>query len=137
MAKLSRHVRLFLRVATLRFAEAERLRGLGLTLAAVYLAGYAVECVLKALLSAHPEHRQAAELAQFRGQSAHDYSALLARYRAATGGRRQPQEVTQSLIILGGWKTDLRYRPVADYDGDVDSFFASARVVSDWARRSV
>ena len=51
------------------------------TTAAVYLAGYSVECMLKALiLSAVPQAQEAALLARFRGARAHDYEWLLELY---------------------------------------------------------
>ena len=46
----SRHVRQFLRASEARLDEAGVLRSRGYTLAAVYLAGYAVECGLKACI---------------------------------------------------------------------------------------
>ena len=63
------------------------------TTAAVYLAGYSVECMLKALiLSAVPQAQEAALLARFRGARAHDYEWLLELY-AEQGGARLPASV--------------------------------------------
>ena len=127
----------FFRVAGLRYTEAQRLRDLRLTLAAVYLAGYTVECVLKALLlAATPEQEQRAVMGDFRGQSAHDFAWLLERYRSA-GGAFQPREVTGALLVLNGWETALRYSPTADYDGDVAAFFLAVETVTTWARSRI
>jgi len=62
----SRDARLFCRSATQRFAEAQILRKADQTTGAVYLAGYGVECMLKALiLDTLPNTRQAAMLQSF------------------------------------------------------------------------
>ena len=58
---------------------------------AVYLAGYGVECALKALiLSLTPASRIEAILATFRGNKAHDYNQLKSWYRRK-GERRRPK----------------------------------------------
>lgn len=70
MARKSRHVRLFLNVAKARLEEAGHLRESDYTMGAVYLAGYAVECGLKALvLACWDEHEQPDVIAGFRGRS--------------------------------------------------------------------
>ncbi|MBY0460554.1 MAG: hypothetical protein K2V38_24830, partial [Gemmataceae bacterium] len=59
-ARRSKHVRLYRTAAARRLEEAGFLRGMGdRPLGAVYLAGYAVEFILKALvLALHGEHEQ-------------------------------------------------------------------------------
>ena len=85
-AKKSRHVRRFWNAAVARRREADILLDAGKTVGAVYLAGYAVECGLKALILAHhPEHRQPGVIAGFRGAQAHDY-VWLRRQLLAAGG---------------------------------------------------
>jgi len=74
----SSNSRLFYRVANQRFEDAEFLLGVERTTAAVYLAGYSVECILKALILAIvPRTQEADILAMFRGARAHDYDWLL------------------------------------------------------------
>ena len=73
--------RKFYRVAYQRFEEAEVLFEAGYYIGAVYLAGYAVECMLKTLiLEATPEKDHATVEAEFRGQRAHHYEWLRQRY---------------------------------------------------------
>ena len=51
-----------------------------------YLAGYAVECMLKAMiLSALPARKRKMMLDSFRGQQAHDYEWLKAKYWECQG----------------------------------------------------
>ena len=138
MAKASRHVRLFFRAAKSRFAEAEGLHRLGLTLGAVYLAGYTVECQLKALvLSSTPEHGQRSVLEQFRGRLGHDFAWLRGEYRAAVGGAPFPGEVTRGFFTVDDWSTNLRYSPNGVYDGDANDFMAAVRVITAWVRERI
>jgi hypothetical protein len=78
MATNSKNVRLFQRVARQRFEDAWLLYSeLGKDLSAVYLAGYGIECILKALiLSAVPRERELDILRRFRGSWGHDLDRL-------------------------------------------------------------
>ena len=70
----SEQARRFYRTAKQRFDDALLLLEMGRTTAAVYLAGYSVECMLKALiLSAIPQAQEEEVLRMFRGARAHDY----------------------------------------------------------------
>lgn len=85
------NARLFYRAANQRFEDAEFLLSVGRTTAAVYLAGYSVECILKALiLAVVPPAQDGNLLAMFRGARAHDYGWLLRLYaeRGGAGCRR-------------------------------------------------
>ena len=118
----------------MRLQDAGFLREAERTLAAAYLAGYAVEFVLKALLlSQFPEHRQPDVIARFRGAWAHDYRLLLADYRRH-GGAAPSRTATDALVVLDSWGTDLRYDPRAEYPGDVATFFTAVEIVDRWAR---
>jgi hypothetical protein len=134
-AKRSRHVRRFLNAAHLRRQDAGFLRDAGRTLAAAYLAGYAVEFVLKALLLGQcPEHEQPAVMARFRGAWAHDHRQLLAEYRRR-GGAAPSKQATDALVVLESWGTELRYDPRAEFPGDVGTFLAAVETVDQWARQ--
>jgi HEPN domain-containing protein len=134
-AKRSKHVRRFLTAADARLADAQFLREARRTLAAVYLAGYAVEFILKALvLGQLAEHQQLPMIAQFRGAVAHDYRWLLRIYREH-GGAATPAEVAQSLTRLDSWGTELRYNPRTAYPGDIDHFFQAVEVVVGWGKQ--
>src|SRR5438876_700259 len=72
-----REIRRFLRAAEARLEEAQFLLANQYTTAAVYLAGYAVECAFKALiLSSEPASRHVATVLSFRGAKAHDFEWL-------------------------------------------------------------
>ena len=126
MASGSANVRLFLRAADQRLEDAAVLlngrRGTG----AVYLAGYAVECGLKALLlSAVPARREAALMETFRGTAAHDYEALRQRYFEKSGARFPPH-VVRDFERVARWAVRLRYDPGTTGAGVARPFLASA-----------
>ena len=76
------------RAAKQRFDDALLLLEMERTTAAVYWAGYSVECMLKALiLSAVPPAQEAELLERFRGARAHDYEWLLHLYTDKCIGR--------------------------------------------------
>jgi hypothetical protein len=80
--------RRFYRAAKQRFDDALLLLEMERTTAAIYLAGYSVECMLKALiLSAVPQAQEAELLGMFRGARAHDYEWLLHLYVEKGGAR--------------------------------------------------
>ena len=70
----NRNARLFYRAAFQRLDDAQFLKDAARTTAAVYLAGYSVECIIKALiLSVVPEAQHSEVLVLFRGARAHDF----------------------------------------------------------------
>ena len=74
--------RLFYRAAKLRLEDAKYLLDGGRTNGAVYLAGYAVECMLKALLLDRAPPKRRMELKnEMRGGRAHDFGWLKEQYR--------------------------------------------------------
>lgn len=69
--------RQFYRAAYQRFAEVQfLLERSNFTTASVYLAGYGVECILKALLLYVPSSKHAATFKTFRTAAAHDFEWL-------------------------------------------------------------
>jgi len=103
--------RRFFRVAYQRLEEAEVLFDAGFFIGTVYLAGYAVECMLKTLmLNSLPENEHKTVEAEFRGQRAHQYEWLRHRY-AKTNAPRLPVEISKSLTFVSTWDTSLRYNP--------------------------
>jgi HEPN domain-containing protein len=82
----SREARLYYRCAIQRLEDALILLAALHTTGAVYLAGYGVECVLKALLlSSLAEAPRREMLSSFRGAKAHDYEWLRAQYLGRGG----------------------------------------------------
>ena len=105
----SPNARLFYRAAKQRFDDAAILLRLQRTTGAVYLAGYSVECMLKALiLESVPRSQESAILAQFRGQRAHNPDWLLYLYRQSASSVI-PAEVIAHFIRVNSWSTDIRY----------------------------
>ncbi len=74
------------RVAYQRLDDGNALLGIDRPRAAVYLAGYAVECILKALLlTKTPASKRAEVLATFRGSVAHSIDWLRAQLARRIG----------------------------------------------------
>lgn len=129
--------RKFYRVAYQRFEEAEVLFEAGYYNGAVYLAGYAVECMLKVLIfEATPEKEHEGVEAEFHGQRAHQYEWLRNRY-AQTNAPGFPAEIAQSLAFVRTWETSLRYIPGLGHRADAARFLAEARKIMDWADRRI
>ena len=132
-APRSRQALRFYRASGRRFEEAQFLfvRG-GYTTAAVYLAGYGVECILKALiLSREPESRHVHTLGTFRGAHAHAFEWLGLRLseRAVTF----PADARKELARITKWTTHLRYDPGTIKPRDAKAFLNAAEKVIQWA----
>jgi hypothetical protein len=107
----SPRARRFYRAAKQCFDDALLLLEMERTTAAIDLAGYSVECMLKALiLSAVPQAQEEEVLGQFRGARAHDYEWLIQLY-AEKGGARMPSSVVPHFARVNSWSTDMRYAP--------------------------
>ncbi len=103
------------------------------TTGAVYLAGYAIECILKALvLAAVPVGNRPAVIRSFRGSKAHEYEWLRSLY-LTNGGARFPRDITQHFTLVNDWSTDLRYTPRSVRDDDAAAFLTSAVAIIRWA----
>jgi hypothetical protein len=125
--------RRFYRVAFQRLEEADVLSNAGYHIGAVYLAGYAVECMLKSLiLDATPEQNHEEVEAEFRGQRAHQYEWLRDRY-AQTNAPGLPSKVNESLVFVSTWETTLRYKPGMGNPRDADRFLTEVASILEWA----
>lgn len=125
--------RTFYRCAQERFEDADVLFADERNTGAVYLAGYAVECMLKALLlSRIPADEQEEMAATFRGNRAHDFDWILDQYYEQ-GGTRPPREINGCLGAMDEWSTELRYDPAQMIDAEAERFLESARKVVRWA----
>ncbi len=124
--------RAFFQVAQQRLEDARFLLEFSRNTAAVYLAGYAVECALKALLLATtPRSSAARTLESFRGSLAHNYDWLRARYHRQ-GGAPLPNEVARDFSRVNSWTTDLRYRPGAISAREAREFVGAAKSIVSW-----
>ena len=125
--------RIYYRCAFQRYEEAEVLFKAAFTTGAVYLAGYGIECILKALvLMAVPTGSRSDILKSFRGSKAHEYEWLRSLY-LTNNGARFPREITQHFTLVNDWSTDLRYTPRSVRDGEAEAFLASAVAIIRWA----
>lgn len=129
----SSDARLYYRCAFQRYEEAEILMRADKTTGAVYLAGYGIECILKALiLMAVPATTRPDTLRMFRGNNAHEYEWLRTLY-LTNHGARFPIHITQHFTLVSDWSTDLRYTPRSVRDHEAEAFLASAVAIIQWA----
>ncbi len=124
--------RLYFRAAKQRFDDAQWLLAGDRTTGAVYLAGYTVECFMKALVLASVSSGLRAELlAEFRGSRAHNIEWLGYLYRRHVG-ISIPRAVVPHLTRVAAWSTDLRYATAALDKREARRFFESVILVSEW-----
>jgi HEPN domain-containing protein len=129
----SAQARRFYRAAKQRFDDALLLLEMERTTAAVYLAGYNVECMLKALiLSAVPRVQEAETLGMFRGARAHDYEWLMRLY-AEKGGAKMPPHVVPHFARVNAWSTDMQYAPGMIVSREAQAFVDAAAAIINWA----
>jgi len=129
----SMQARRFYRAAKQRFDDALLLLAMERTTAAVYLAGYSVECMLKTLiLSTVPQAQEAEILGLFRGARAHDYEWLLQVY-TEKGGARLPPSVVPHFARVNSWSTDMRYASGTIAAREAQAFVDSAAEIILWA----
>lgn len=101
--------------------------------AAIYLAGYAVECILKAAILVQTRVGQRKKvLSSFRGNKAHDYEWLKTIYLTA-GGPPLPKEISKAFVKIGNWTTALRYQPRTTKIKAANLFLQSTKEILDWA----
>lgn len=125
--------RLYYRCAFQRYDDAQILLRAAHTTGAVYLAGYGVECVLKALILAHLAPVTRTKLLEaFRGTRAHDYGWLRTQYLEA-GGPRPPRTIALDFSLVNDWSTDLRYLPRTLSTEDAEGFLAATGRILRWA----
>ena len=127
----SKFARNFYRTAMERRDDAEYLFNGERLNGAVYLAGYAVECMLKSLILASAAPAVEARLRLgFRGQSGHDYESLLARYMQQRG-QPFPRLIQRAFVTVRVWSTDLRYKPGIMKREDAAAFMDAAKLLVD------
>jgi HEPN domain-containing protein len=123
----------YYRAAKQRYDDALLLLHAERTTGAVYLAGYTVECYLKALiLSGVAPKRGKRILEMFRGRLGHDIAWLVELYRSQ-GSKILPRDVMRHLSRLASWTTDLRYETGTLKKRDANGFLESVRAVASWA----
>ena len=125
--------RLFYRASIKRFDEARFLQAGSRYTGAVYLGGYAVECMLKALiLSAVPTGVRGDMVSSFRGQRAHNFDWLRYQY-LQHGGSPFPPAVASAFALVNTWDTDLRYETREVSPRRAGKFLRNAEIIITWA----
>jgi len=122
----------FSRVAKQRLTEAQILLKNELWAAAIYLAGYAIECSLKALLiSLTPAGARPTIVKSLKDDFGHN----LRRLRAGVVSKKVniPENVASALLFASSWSPDLRYEPGPGDPEEANRFIAAAKVVVEWA----
>lgn len=128
------NARQFYRVASQRFEDAAFLVGADREMAGVYLAGYCVECVLKALiLQATPTGAQDGRLLAWRGRSGHHLEGLREDYRTC-GGAIAPPEIARAFVTVNSWSVDLRYRAGQLPHRDAELFLEAVERIIMWSK---
>ena len=124
----------FYRVAKQRFEDAQFLLQHDRTTGAVYLAGYGVECILKALIiDSVPAKNRDTIISSFRGARGHDFEWLKEQYQKA-GGAGFPIQIQEYFTTIT-WTTDLRYQSGMMKQDDAEAFLAAAEAIINWADR--
>lgn len=126
----------FYRAAGQRLEDATFLLDNERVTAAVYLAGYCVECMLKALIvtQAGKENKEEV-LDSFRGSGAHNYERLMAQYERYGGPRpaKKDKELVEAFVIVGSWDTDLRYESGMLKPDEGSDFLGAVLRIWTWA----
>lgn len=105
---------------------------------AVYLAGYAAECSLKALiLTRTPTRKRAAVFEEISlGAKAHNFDFL-----AGVLNRKRPvisDEPAESLkVVKHEWVTQLRYIGALIREPEARNFVRHVRIIHEWTERSM
>jgi len=127
------NARKYYRVAKQRLEEARLIFDkIGLSAATVYLAGYAIECMLKALTLEWTPVRQRPEMLKSLKD---DFGHNLRRLRAALVEQNlhPPREVLGELLYACSWSPDLRYEPGPGDPKEAERFLAAAKSIVIWA----
>ena len=123
----------FRRAASQRLEEAEFLLSGNYTTGAIYLAGYAIECMLKALiLFSEPARRNAQTLRTFRGTKGHAFEWL--HERLSERGIQIPLPLVREFAEVNYWTTELRYDPRVRKRQEADRFMGAAKRIIVWIK---
>ena len=102
--------RLFYGAAWQRYEDADALLAAGRYTGAVYLAGYAVECMFKALiLSRLGSKDRSTMMDSFRGVRGHNLESLKDRFERVAG-ITLPGNIARKFYQVNNWSTDIRYQ---------------------------
>ena len=101
----------------------------------IYLAGFAVECILKALIMSNSTRREREKLGVALKQDfGHDLEAL--RKEAGRRGIHMNREVMVEFRRLAAWDNNMRYSAGVQTTEDAKALLGAAEVVIEWAKRT-
>ncbi len=125
--------RTFYRAGKQRFEDARFLFAARRTTGAIYLAGYCIECMLKAMILSTVTDAKIIEIIEtFRGSKAHDFVWLKTKY-IENGGAAFPKALTRNFSFVNTWAVEMRYKPgTAKYE-DAKSFLNAAQEIMIWS----
>jgi HEPN domain-containing protein len=128
-------VRKFRQAAKQRLTVAEFLLKHGFNLDSKYLAGYGVECALKALILRRTPDRQFAEMYKrlTSGQRAHDYEVLKGVLKRNPINQTIPVAMAVHFQWVASWTTGLRYEVGPGDPEETTNFIEAARESVQWA----
>lgn len=107
-----------------------------LWLEAIYIAGYAVEIALKAIILNHtPARHRMIVFKGFRGAGWHDLLRL--KKELEKRNCRLPIELTRHFARIATWTTDLRYEVGRKKYREADVFIESACAIYGWMQESI
>ncbi len=125
--------RLFYRSANQRILDGQFLLAGGRTTAAMYLSGYGVECMLKALiLATTSKGERTAVVASYRGAKSHDFVWLKGQY-LKNGAPPFPPLIARNFALVNTWTTELRYNPGTAKRHQAQAFLKAAEMILEWA----
>jgi len=131
------HLRHFRRIAHERLEDARFLLHDNRNTGAVYLAGYGIECILKALLlSAVPSRLENSVVESFRGAIGHSFDHLREQF-VQVSGRQIERAIVPHFVRVGTWGTNLRYTPGVTRRETAEDFFRSVDAIMTWAERKL
>ena len=128
----------FLKAASQRLAAADVLLRHSKHVDGTYLAGYVVECSLKALVLSYIRASERSEFIRqhFRGQVAHDFQYLA--FLLLQRGVNIPKPVRRALVQAKEiWSTDLRYHGGQGKAADAQFLRNAGEMILSWVQRSV
>jgi HEPN domain-containing protein len=133
----SADAKLFFRAALQRYDDAEVLLGASRTTGAIYLAGYAVECALKALILSYlGAKRRAIVLESFRGNRGHNLESLREQFQKASGTKLS-RAIAEELSHVSSWTTDMRYETGTVRMSEAKEFLRASQAILIWMKEKV
>ncbi|MGE0607365.1 MAG: HEPN domain-containing protein [Pirellulales bacterium] len=135
MSDRAKDIRLFERIAGQRLTAAGLLLQHHFFLESVYLAGYSVECAMKALIlrrTPGSKHETMMDRLTKVGAKGHDFEYLKKLLKDCRCSF--PSSVAEKLQVVTWWSTDLRYQVGTVAPADAQTFMNATQQIWKWAR---